>query len=182
MGVLSFIASVIKSLAWPGLILFLGWYFKDPLIELLLSVSRFRYKDLEVDFGKKIREVEATAERTLPTTADVKARVAPNVADQTSDVAKIDPSAAVLVAWRQLERTVRTVALRENLPPTWPLPVVVSWMEVAKRIDRRTHDIFNELLRLRNQAAHPDGAGITESEAIEFGDLAMRLAAKIDES
>ena len=49
------------------------------------------------------------------------------------------------------------------------------------RIDRQTYEIFEELRRLRNQAAHEDGTDITESEALEFGELALRLAAKIDE-
>jgi len=66
MDALSFIASLIRSLAWPGVVVFFVWYFAHPLAEMLLTVSRFRYKDLEVDFGKEIQEVKASAEKALP--------------------------------------------------------------------------------------------------------------------
>ena len=36
--------------------------------------------------------------------------------------------------------------------------------------------------QLRNQAAHEDAANITEAKALEFAELSLRLAAKLDEA
>ncbi len=184
MDALSFIASLVRSLTWPTAVVFILWYFNQPLGELLLTVSRFRFKEFEIDFGKEIREVKAAAEKVLPPTEGAKSRVlsmAPKGMDRFPELARIDPAAAVLVAWRPVELALRRAAQRHALALPMPPIRIMQTLPQWGRIDRQTYEIFEELRRLRNQAAHEDGTDITESEALEFGELALRLAAKIDE-
>ncbi len=182
---LTFIASLVRSLTWPSVVVLILWYFKQPLGELLLTVSRFRYKELEIDFGKEIREVKAAAESVLPPAEGAKSRVlgmAPKAMDRTAELARIDPAAAVLVAWRPVEVAIRRAAQRHALSLATPPSRIMQALPQWGRVDGQTYEIFEELRRLRNQAAHEDGADITESEALEFSDLAVRLAAKIEEA
>jgi hypothetical protein len=184
MDALSFVSSIINSLAWPAALIFFVWYLRQPLAELLLTVTRFRYKDLEIDFARELRDVKAAAEKELPPAKEAEARVlavSPSAKSQVEEIAKVDPSAAVLVAWRQVEQALSRAARRSELAPPWPALGVIRMLFAREVIDRPTYEIFNELRRLRNQAAHTDGPEITESQAIDFGDLALRLAAKIDE-
>ena len=187
MDALTFIASLIRSLAWPGVVVFFVWYFAQPLAELLLTVSRFRYKDLEVDFGKEIREVKASAEKALPPVkeAEVRAFAGVSAGRRFEDLAKIDPAAAVLVAWREVERALSEAAQRFGLiKPLRGLLGIALNLRLLGKIDQPTYSIFAQLQRLRHQAVLGGGfaAAITESEAGEFAELATRLAAKIDKA
>src|ERR1700687_5748405 len=117
MDLLGFIASLVRSLAWPGVIVFFMWYFAQPLAELLLTVNRFRYKDLEVDFGKEIREIEASAQKVLPAVDEAKPSALAIAPPSVEEITKIDPAAAILFAWREVERALNSAAQRFGLKP-----------------------------------------------------------------
>lgn len=51
----TFIAEVIKALAWPGTILVIAFLLRKPLAALLPTLLRLRYRDLELDFGQKFQ-------------------------------------------------------------------------------------------------------------------------------
>ena len=59
MGALGFIASVIDSLAWPAVVVILVLALQAPLDKLLPELKRFRYGEVEIDFGREVRELEA---------------------------------------------------------------------------------------------------------------------------
>jgi hypothetical protein len=182
---LTFISSVAKTLVWPGVVLVLVWYLKQPVADLLPTISQFRYGGLQIDFGRELREVSDAAEKTLPRTEKAEAELlspASSARQQFQQIAKVDPSAAVLVAWRHLEQASRRAAQRYDIRPNWQTLKVLQALHVQERIDDRTYQIFRGMRDLRNQAAHEDAGTITEAEALVFGDLAIRLAAKLDEA
>ncbi|MDO8432079.1 MAG: DUF4145 domain-containing protein [Candidatus Binatus sp.] len=183
MNWLSFISSLIKTLAWPSLLLFLVLYFKEPLAELLRNILEIRYKEFRIAFGKKVQEISAEAAPVLGPTIDEAHLSNLLPAKQLfQKIAKLDPSAAVLVAWRHLEQASRRAAQRHGIKPSWQTLKVLASLHSDGRIDPHTYQIFREMRELRNQAAHEDAADITESEAVEFADLAIRLAAKLEEA
>ena len=51
---LQFISSIIGSLAWPAAVMNLVLNLQAPLRNLLRDLSQFRYKEIEIDFGKEI--------------------------------------------------------------------------------------------------------------------------------
>ena len=61
MGILQFIASLAASFAWPITVLALAILLRIPLTRLLLALTHLKYKDIELDFGKQLRELEKQA-------------------------------------------------------------------------------------------------------------------------
>jgi hypothetical protein len=182
---LSFISSIVKTLAWPSLLLFLVLFFKEPLAELLRNIVHVRYKEFEIDFGRRLQKIAAEADKVLPPTTEVEARVLSNLIAPKQlfkEIANLDPSAAVLVAWRHLEQASRRAAERYGIKPGWQTLKVLASLRAEGRIDEQTYQIFREMRQLRNQAAHEDASNITEAEAIEFAELSIRLAAKLDQA
>ena len=59
MDFLTFLATIIGSLAWPACLLVALFMLRRPIAELLPSLRRLRYKELEVDFGKELEKIEA---------------------------------------------------------------------------------------------------------------------------
>lgn len=185
MDALSFISSIVKTLAWPSLLLFLVLFFKEPLAELLQNILSVQYKDLKIDFGRRLRKVAADAANVLPPTADAEAHVLSNLIPPKQlfkEIANLDPSAAVLVAWRHLEQASKRASERYGIKPSWQTLKVLDSLRAEGRIDQQTYQIFRDMRQLRNQAAHEDATNITEAEAIEFAELSIRLAAKLDEA
>jgi hypothetical protein len=61
MDVLGFIASIIDSLAWPAAIVVLVVVLQAPLRKLLQELTRFRYEEVEIDFGREVQRLEDRA-------------------------------------------------------------------------------------------------------------------------
>ena len=51
---LQFLSSVVGSLAWPATVLALVVLLRAPVTRVLLTLTRLKYKDLELDFGREL--------------------------------------------------------------------------------------------------------------------------------
>ena len=58
---LQFFASLAGSLAWPATVVVV--VLRNQCRRFLLTLTRLRYKDLELDFGRELKEVEKKARR-----------------------------------------------------------------------------------------------------------------------
>ena len=63
---LTFIAEMVKSLAWPAFLFFTVLVFRKPLVELLPGLRRLRIKEIEIEFNRELR-------RTVLLTRPIKA-------------------------------------------------------------------------------------------------------------
>ena len=62
MDLAKFLSGAIDSLAWPAALVITVYILRRPLSRLALLLRRLRFRDLEVDFE---RRVEAVVERRL---------------------------------------------------------------------------------------------------------------------
>jgi len=118
MDTTTFIVELIKALAWPAVIVGLILFLRKPLRDLIPLLIRLKYKDFEIEFGKKIEEAKAEAAVELSKEAAVKA-LPPQPDEKLAKLAEVSPRAAVLEAWRQTEHElVRAAAevLRKQMP------------------------------------------------------------------
>jgi hypothetical protein len=131
MGALEFIASVIGSLtgligslAWPALVLILLWFNRHRLANLSDWIE-----ELTIPGGTKIKfakgltalnEATGRAELLAPKVQDVQAKE--NIDDPLADLAKQFPEIAVIEIFREVERTLWTIAynLTSLSPPLLP--------------------------------------------------------------
>src|SRR3970040_2344480 len=111
MDTLSFPAEMTKALAWPRTIILALLLLRRPLADLIPLLQRLRYKDLELDFGKRVQELASEIKKQLPGGRQ------PGGAQQRgrnrlADLAHASPRAAVLEAWLEVEEAAIAAAKR----------------------------------------------------------------------
>jgi hypothetical protein len=179
---LTFIAAIVKALAWPLTVLGVFAVLRRPLLGLIPLVARLKFKDLELDFGRRLAEVRAEAEG-LPRAPS--AAIAADGDETLLRLASMAPRAAILEAWLRLEATALRAARRQGTSePVTQLRVPVRLIEALEElgvIDARQAAVFHELRSLRNSAAHALGFEPDPEAAREYVRLAARLEQAIEE-
>jgi hypothetical protein len=188
---LQFLASLAGSLAWPATIVIAVVVLRNPLRRLLLTLTRLRYKDLDLDFGRELREVEKKARAidvkpTGPAPRDIAApKDSAQILDEAERLAEDFPEPAVALAWSAVEVELMSAVIRLAIAPEYP-PHNSALRNARllldqRAIDENTLDILNRMRNLRNVAVH-GGAGLTgvsPDEAREFVALARGVVEKL---
>lgn len=184
---LEFIASIIDSLAWPLAITIILLMLREPAGKLLLDLRRFRYGDMEVDFAKEVRALEAqarTAGLNLPKHAEPKAPEKKHTAQIIADASRLAadfPEPAVGLAWTAVEhelmQAVMRLAISANYPPHNSPLKNINLLHEQGQIGADTRALLDRMRNLRNVAVHSSrGTGpITPDEAREFIALAEAI-------
>jgi len=191
-------ASVVGSLAWPVVTLVLFLTFRASIVSLIsaLHARMGKLKRFKAPGGVEAEWFEDTIENAEGTVEDLPLhsssiggdRSNPISADDiTLELAKIDPAAAVVAAFIQVERAA-THFLEALGEPASRNPLVA--LKKSTRIDPSLKNLVLNLRELRNAAAHHGGIDIsfdaaqryiaTASAATEELELSA-LAARDDE-
>lgn len=189
MDVLQFISSVVGSLAWPGVVLAAVLVLRKPLIDLLPLLQRLKYKDLELDFGKRVGELQAEVAEELPPQAEP-APLPTTARSALHTLAEVSPRSAVMEAWRAVEAA--GLAAARRLQSDLPTPALRSGrpldsyealrlLEHSGKLDRAVVGPLRELRMLRNQAAHAPEFALTRDSALEYASVAERIAAHLNQ-
>jgi hypothetical protein len=171
---------LIKAIAWPVTVIWLGYLFRADLRLLLSRVSTLKYKDVEANFGKKLSEAERKAENIIDSTplnneSDI------TLKEQLLRIAEISPRAAVVEAWTLIE----TAAMRNGLwsgdaiKRTNPR-IIIEHLSKSGKFSKESLELINELRQIRNRASHLPDFAISQSEAERYLELAAKSAAVID--
>jgi len=154
MDTLTFIAEMTKALAWPLAVVGLVLLLRRPLSQLIPLLQRLRYGGLELDFGRRVRELAAVAEGQLPARDESPAASEAYVAR----LARLSPRAVVVEAWLRVEEAALEAGQKAGLGLTsrelrQPL-LLGQALEDAGLMDEQQMEIFHRLRNLRNAAAH----------------------------
>jgi hypothetical protein len=177
---LTFIAELVKALAWPVAALVIFAVLRTPLLRLIPLLGRVKYKDFEFDFGRRLEEAAAEA-AALPDTD------APHLPTATGDshllrLAESSPRAAILEAWIRLEAAAIEAARRRNVTVASSQlrspSALIQFLEESHVLDARQAAIFHDLRGLRNSAAHASNFTPSVAEATEY----VRIAARLEQS
>lgn len=175
---LTFAAEVIKALAWPLTVLIIFLVLRKPLSNLLPLLQRLRYKELEIDFGKRIQELAVEVKKELPDTPEAESRALQRK-EQLEDLAQVSPRAAILEAWLELEQVAVEATKRHGLNLTSrerKTPLLERALQENEVLDESKRTIFGRLRNLRNAAVHASDFSFDPDSAIEYADSALRLA------
>jgi hypothetical protein len=183
---LQFLASLVKSLAWPTALVILVLLFRVPVRRALLSLTRLKYKDLELDFGRELKELEKEA-KAIDITPQPPKSIAPTQRDssqllqEAAQLAQRFPEPAVAVAWQAVEDELMQAVMRLAISPDYPALKNAELLKAQNAIDQRTFELFNRMRNLRNLAVHGGhgAAFITTDEALEFLALARGVVEKL---
>ncbi len=177
---LGFIASIIDSLAWPAAIVILLLILQSPLRKLLLELTRFRYGDVEIDFGRAIQRLEDRAKLTGLRLPARPARPKTEIRDSSqiiADAARLAgdfPEPAVGLAWTAVEhelmQAVMRLAISADYPPYNAPLKNIALLHDQGYLDRETRELLDRMRNLRNAAVHTarEISRISPDEAREF--------------
>jgi uncharacterized protein YutE (UPF0331/DUF86 family) len=164
---------------------------RNELRRVLLTLTRLRYKDLEVDFGRELKEVEKRAKAidVKPARQRREALAVPKDSiqrlDEAERLAADFPEPAVALAWSAVEdelmNAVMRLAVSPDNPPLNSALQNARLLRDSAAIDDGMFDILNRMRKLRNVAVHGGAGpgGVTADEAREFIALARGVVEKL---
>lgn len=182
MTLFEFISSIISSLAWPAIVLIIVFILKNPLSNILISLTKFRYKDIEMEFERLKSSAEALPEtienKIIPENERI---IYSSIEEQITDIAPRSPEGAILIAWSTIEAAVSSAVMRLAISPEPPsYRSVIHNIENLKKytdIDNTVFAILDDLRVVRNQVAHArDGRyKVSVEQALSYGKTAEKI-------
>jgi len=182
MTLFEFISSIISSLAWPAIVLIIVFILKNPLSKILISLTKFRYKDLELEFEKL-----KTSAKALPETIE-NGKIPENeriiystFEEQIVDIAPRSPEGAILIAWSAIEVAISSVLKRLDIAPEGPpypsIFTYIGYLRTFTDIDKNVYATLDDLRTLRNQVVHfrEEGYKISVEQALSYGKAAEKI-------
>jgi len=180
MNALEFIASIVSSLAWPAVVVVLVLILRSPLRSVLPSLTRFRYGEMEIDFGREVQMLEdqaRTAGLRFPKKVAGAISESPDSAQIVADAGRLAsefPGPAVGLAWTAVEHELMQAVMRLKISADYPphnSPIKnIALLHEQEYLDSDTRGVLDRMRRLRNAAVHPgrDLESISSDEAREF--------------
>ena len=165
---LEFIAEMTKALAWPASAIVLMIVMRKPLVELLPKLAKLKWKDLELDFSKRVSDAEELLPAALPNPSAT-------VEGPLIALAETSPRAAVLESWLRVERAVVEVAKQRGLPIPKSEARVVNDIIRSGALDGWQMGVLKDLRGLRNSAVHVAEFEPSKESAIGYVRLALEL-------
>jgi len=163
---------------------------RKPIGQILLTLTKLKYKDLELNFGRELKQIEeqARAVEVLPT-PQVKAVGGPKEPEEllteAERLAEEFPEPAVAVAWSAVEDYLARAAERISGSASRRKPTshFINLLLQQTALDRGTVKVLKRMLNLRNEAVHERWnafGGISSDEAREYIALARGINEKLD--
>lgn len=189
MDVLSFVAALVDALAWPAVLVVLLVIGRAQIRELVRALLKLRYKSFELEFGRRVQELEEQLDPVSPV-ADVKGRFEATLPPLGSTLqghvysaeesliarlATISPRAAVYEAWREVEHALVDLAQRYGMDSRRSPGRLVGALDSRGVLSGNTVLVLNELRTLRNEAVHQREVSLSTQEALEYAAVAQRI-------
>jgi hypothetical protein len=178
-GILGFVAQVISSLAWPVTVILCVLLLRRYLLDLIPLLRTVKYSDVEIRFGKEVAELAKTAD-----TSALPAQV--SEANRWEDLivmADVRPRTAIRLAFERVADAIIEVAQNNNIPiaqGAMGMPMVIGAILLNQgAISSAQYDLLSRLRILCDQAERAAPETITSESAVEYINLALRLAASV---
>ncbi len=178
MSTLSFVASLVHSLAWPTSVVAVVVVLRQPIGAALHRLSKARVGPVEAEFDQELAEVrkeltaapEATALAARP--GDVVETL--SLPEELSRLAEISPRAAVLEGFTRIEARLHEM-LREagvEVSARSSGPALARLARKHSLISEESLNAIEGLAVMRNLSAHSPGEEISTLRAREYVVLA----------
>ncbi|MED5548643.1 MAG: hypothetical protein VX529_04720 [Pseudomonadota bacterium] len=183
LDVLGFIANLVDSLAWPVVVVALGFIFKAEARAVLRGLTSLSVGNTRATFEPGLQRAEATAASIESDSEAIRESGVRNI-EALLTTATLHPRAAILEAWILIEKAARSVAENSGLPldenlarPYFSLQKFLAKNELLPKAEI---DAFRELRLIRNKAAHSSDFDVSTDQAERYIRIANRLIESIN--
>lgn len=181
---LSFIDSVISSLAWPTAAVVLGLSLRPAVSRVILGLRTVQWRGLQAEFGRELAAVNTLAEASSGLEP---ASLLTDDAGQSSStnlirLAELFPGAVVMEAWAELESTAREALTtpQESAERRPPYTETLGELLVDQGVlDETRFQIFTTLHNLYAQVSRQPRLELDPKDALDYARVARTLAANI---
>lgn len=169
---LSFVASLVGYLAWPVAAVSAIFMLRRTLNRLLPDLSRLKYKDLELEFGRQVAKARAEVGAT-PVAPQSPASTARTAQAQSyfQTVAEVSPRAALLEAWLPFEIAASRVGEELAISQSDRTIQMPRLIEMLNREGMLTDDEARAIARLRairNEVVHAPVVDLSAGTVAEY--------------
>jgi len=188
MELMELIVQLLTGVAWPVTVLVIALVFRRDLAQAAAKLTRLRWRDLEAEFGEKLRELKAeTVPPALPAPPDKQEDYGDEYLkemnrrkDRVAAIALGSPRSAILEAWILLEKALFDAAQRLNVSISGGALHIAQELADQERIPRSYPKHVEWLSQLRNAAVHDPAFEISSTQIGDYLDAALDLTASID--
>jgi hypothetical protein len=182
----TFFVELARAVAWPATTLIIVCWLRGPLAELIRLLRKVKYRDVELEFDKADRLGTVVLKEKISASSPQTMRDA-RVSDSVKEILKTSPESALIIAWKELEMSMRTAANR--LPSATAIePGNLSLYDILNKftntgkITAAQAELFQSLWHLRNLVAHGlTDKVVTDEDAQKYAQLAATLKQVFDE-
>lgn len=183
MNILEFISKIIGEISWPITVVVLVIILRKNIAELLTSLTKLKFKDLEIDFQRLAESAGKLppAQPPPPDEKPVSRAIYASFEDQIFDVVERAPSAAILLAWASVETSMSSAVARMAIsaePPQYRSPVHnLEQLQKYTELSQEVAHTINEMRMLRNKVAHDEKQRIriSQDSALSYAETAIRI-------
>ena len=167
---------IVEILAWPVTIIIIVAMLRSSLSQLVPTLKKLKYKDLELEFEKEANRILAEAERDLPEPLEEpEEEKGPR---PMFSIKQVEPSTQIIEAWRSLELQLRDLAKSKEIECGRSVRSLINALYSNGLITEEIMKVVLELSALRNKVVHTDEEVITykSSWAFKYSINRVRLA------
>ena len=173
---LTWSTEVVRALAWPLVVLILGFTFKEQLSTLIHRVTSVKGFGTEASFRDVVSSVESAVDAIEDANEDGQTGDAPAIDPPRTELLDGDPDATVLAAWSRLELAVRRLT-NTALPSEGLRFIVPSALKALSKSGVVDPLFVNSVMAsrdLRNRIV-VGHASISAEEALRYQEQTERL-------
>ena len=187
MDSLTFIAEIVKALAWPVAVCVLVFALRVQLAAVFKRLASVKHNDTEVRFSEEVdRAKEALDTKSATQASPGPAKPISDVESRILKLIEVSPSAGLVEAWTLLEGALRKKARELGLQPEQrgpvPLQRVLSTVRDAKKIDDEDMKLVLQMREWRNWSVHSsEREYVDAATAWKFASMALQLMRELEE-
>ena len=160
-------------LAWPAVVAWAVWLFRDELVRLLPRM-RFKYKDAEIDF--RLMQAERDAQAVPPRPIEEASKPTPEEENRFERLAHVSPRAAIVEMRAELEQAMAGFAERHGVIDPSPRKMLsilnmTRLFRAREFISPEVSALLDDIRTIGNAAAHGDSDKISFEDAQRFRKL-----------
>lgn len=189
MDFLTFLSSIIGSLAWPAIVIIILYYGRNDIIKLIRDLKSLKYDKLELLFEQKVEDAALQAEVIAENENE-------DIDNKYGEFSFLSPYEAVMKSfillnessYKALKRLIEEGRItstdfskydnkKHPVVPTWTL---LSTLRDNSLLNDDEINLFKELMAVRNMAAHKSDLNITNNTAKSYVNSVLTLIKKIE--
>ncbi|MCJ8322253.1 MAG: hypothetical protein HRU29_10155 [Rhizobiales bacterium] len=187
---LTFISNIVGSLAWPMMVVIIIFLFKTQLERVFLKLTKFKYKEMTINFGNDLADVKELASDlndddigTIQTLEETDERLiaSDNLNTKLYEIADVSPEASIPFAWSIVEDEIRMkltdLAISLGVRITKSPVNNMRLLEEHTDIDKETVKTLTKLRIMRNEVIHKSylKEGISISDAYDYIKITQKI-------